>query len=338
MSLEQRAGQLIMIGTPADTATSAAIDAIGRYHAGSVILTGRSHASVAATKNVADKLQAATGESTGGTRLIVAVDQEGGKVQVLQGSGFSRMPTALYQGTHYSLTELRAHAKTWGGQLAKAGVTLNLAPVMDTVSKSFAPDNAPIGYFDREYGYTAHDVAMRATAFANGMRDAGLAVSIKHFPGLGRVTGNTDVTAGVTDTVTTRGSDSIDAFQVGIDAGARVVMMSTAMYSKLDPDVPAAFSSTIIDGLLRHDLGFSGVVISDSLDGAKQVAQWSPGDRALKFVAAGGDIILTTSATAIAPMSKALVTRAKQDPGFRTKLDAAALRVLELKESLGLLP
>src|SRR5699024_5700803 len=140
--------------------------AIKKYHVGSVILTGRSHAGVAATKKVTDALQGAAGNATGGTGLIIAADQEGGEVQVLQGPGFSDMPSALYQGTHYSLQELRSHAATWGSQLAKAGVNLDLAPVMGTVSKSFAPDNAPIGYFDREYGHTAHDVAMRGTAFA----------------------------------------------------------------------------------------------------------------------------------------------------------------------------
>src|SRR5699024_994963 len=137
--------------------------------------------------------------------------------------------------------------------------------------QSFAPRNKPIGYYDREFGYHAHDVGMRATAFANGMRDAGVSVAIKHFPGLGRVTGNTDVTAGVTDTTTTRHANSLDAFEIGIEAGAKVVMVSTAMYSKIDPGTPAAFSSTVMNGMLRDDLGFRGVIISDSLDGTEQV-------------------------------------------------------------------
>lgn len=191
MSLGQRIGQLLMVGTPADTASSAAINTIKEFHVGSVILTGRSHQSVSATKAITEKLQDAAGpQATAGTGLIIATDQEGGNVQVLQGAGFSSMPTALYQGTHYSLTQLRSHAATWGGQLNAAGVNVNLAPVMDVVSQSFAAQNAPIGYFDRKYGYTAHEVGMR--------------------------------------------------------------------------------------GMLRGDLGFTGVIISDSLDGAKQVQPWTP--------------------------------------------------------------
>jgi beta-N-acetylhexosaminidase len=338
MSLPQRVGELLMVGTPAGKASSGAIKTIGRDHVGSVILTGRSHAGVAHTKKVTRKLQAATGSAaTGGTKLIIAADQEGGDVQVLQGHGFGAMPSALYQGTHYSLKSIRSHADTWGKQLQKAGVNLNLAPVMDTVSKSFAPHNAPIGHFDREFGYTAHEVGMRGTAFANGMRDAGMAVSLKHFPGLGRVKGNTDVTAGVTDTVTGRHSKSVGAFATGVDAGAKVVMVSTAMYSKIDPHTPAAFSPTVLRGMLRGDLGFDGVIISDSLDGAKQVAKWSPAARAVKFVEAGGDLILDTGPSIIRPMYSALIKRAKKKPAFAQRVNHAALHVLHLKKQVGLL-
>jgi beta-N-acetylhexosaminidase len=337
MSLAQRVGELLMVGTPAGAASSGAVGAIRRYHVGSVILTGRSHAGVAHTKRVAHTLQAAGAKATGGAGLIVAADQEGGEVQVLQGPGFSSMPSARYQGSHYSLKTIRSHALTWGKQLNRAGITLNLAPVMDTVSKSFAPKNAPIGHFHREFGYTAHNVAMRATAFANGMRDAGVAVSLKHFPGLGRVRGNTDVTAGVTDTTTTRHSKSVGAFGTGVKAGAGVVMVSTAMYAKIDPHTPAAFSSTIMRGMLRGDLGFSGVIISDSLDGAKQVQKWTPAQRALKFVTAGGDLILDTEASIIPSMYSALMAKAKASKDFRKRVDDAALRVLTFKQHHGLL-
>ena len=112
---------------------------IRRQHVGSVILTGRSHASVSATRAVSRRLQAAaTAAATGGVPLVVAADQEGGNVQVLQGPGFSRMPTALTQGG-WGADALKASARTWGQQLAAAGVNLNLAPVMDTVPSAARP-------------------------------------------------------------------------------------------------------------------------------------------------------------------------------------------------------
>ena len=105
-------------------------------------------------------------------------------------------------------------ATTWAKQLASAGVNLNLAPVADTVpSAAFAPSNAPIGAKQRQFGYTPSTVSSHASAFTKGMRAGGVMVSAKHFPGLGRVTGNTDTTSGVTDRTTTRTDSYLTPFK-----------------------------------------------------------------------------------------------------------------------------
>ena len=114
-------------------------------------------------------------------------------------------------------------------------------------------------------------------------------------------------------------------------------MMSTAVYARLDPGTPAAFSRPIVSGLLRGTLGFRGVVVSDDVGHAKQVAAYSPGERAVRFVSAGGDLVLTVVATQADAMVSALVARAKADPDFRKLVDAAALRVLQAKQARGLL-
>ena len=99
-----------------------------------------------------------TGTATAKVPLFVATDQEGGNVQVLQGPGFSRMPTALTQGTWADST-LTANARTWGVQVRRSGVDVNLAPVMDTVPAASAASNPPIGHYQREYGHTPAVVA-----------------------------------------------------------------------------------------------------------------------------------------------------------------------------------
>ena len=101
-------------------------------------------------------------------------------------------------------------------------------------------------------------------------------MTAKHFPGLGHVTANTDTTSGVKDTVTTRTSADLAPFRSAITAGARIVMVSSAVYTKIDAARPAVFSPTVINGMIRHDLGFSGVVISDDLGNAKQVRHGLP--------------------------------------------------------------
>jgi beta-glucosidase-like glycosyl hydrolase len=337
MSTAQRVGQLFMVGGAATGPGSATYAAISNYHVGSAMLTGRSSLSTSATLLVTRSLQArATTIATLGVPLFVATDQEGGNVQVLRGSGFSRIPTALTQGTWY-ISTLRSNALTWGRQLRSAGVNLNLAPVLDTVPYAMRDTNKPIGYYDREFGYTTSVVSGHGSAFMSGMLGAHVGTSVKHFPGLGRVTANTDVSAGVTDYVTTYDDPYLGPFRTAVNAGTPFVMMSLADYDKIDPHVPAAFSRKIIGGMLRSDLGFGGVVISDSL-AAEQVQAWSPGTRAVNFVNAGGDLILMTDPTQIPAMVNAVLSKANSDSTFLAKVNTAALRVLFAKQRMGLIP
>ncbi len=335
MSEPQRIGQLFMVGGAATGVSSATLSTISTYHVGNVILTGRSSAGVSATHAVTNGLQArATSAATLGVPLFVGTDQEGGEVQVLSGQGFSMIPQALTQGT-WSTSTLQGSARTWGGQLKAAGVNLNLAPVMDTVPSGEV--NPPIGFFNREFGRTTAVVGPHGTAFAVGMAQAGVAATVKHFPGLGRVDANPDTGSGVTDHVTTFADAYLAPFKTAIQAGAPFAMMSTAYYHLIDATRPAAFSSKIIGGMLRSEMGFKGVVISDDLGSAKQVAAWSPGNRAVDFIDAGGDMVLTVSASVLPAMVSAVSARAASSSSFRAKVDAAALLVLKAKQAQGLI-
>ncbi|MGN6613267.1 MAG: glycoside hydrolase family 3 N-terminal domain-containing protein [Angustibacter sp.] len=337
MTLAQRVGQLLMVGSSADRADAATRRAVTRYHAGNVMLTGRSSAGVGATARVSRTLQAqASAATTGGVPLLVATDQEGGQVQVLSGAGFSRIPAALTQGSWATAT-LRSRAAQWGRQLRAAGVQVNLAPVADTVPESLGRSNAPIGRYSREFGHDPDTVGAHAAAFAAGMRAAEVAVAVKHFPGLGRVRDNTDTSSGVTDATTTRTDPYLRPFREAIAAGAPMVMMSSAVYSRIDDGHPACFSRAVVTGLLRGGLGFDGVVISDDLGDARQVQRWSAGSRAVQLVAAGGDVVLTVDPDDAPAMFTALYSKAKSDKAFRAKVDAAALRVLRLKAAYGVL-
>ena len=332
MSEQQRVGQLLMVDCPTSGVAAATTAAIAQDAVGSVILDGTSQAGVGPIRAITDQLQS---QAPKGVGLFVATDQEGGEVQRLQGPGFTNIVSAVQQGSIPPAT-LQGYAQGWGQQLKAAGVNIDLAPVFDTVPAGFG-SNPPIGDLDREYGNTPDVVAAHALAVQRGLMSAGIDVTPKHFPGLGRVHGNTDLTSGVTDTVTTANDPYLQPFRQAIAAGAPFVMMSTAIYDRLDPGTPAAFSKTIVTGLLRGQLGFNGVVISDDLGAAKQVSGYTWGQRAVDFVAAGGDVVLTVSAEAAAPMTQALLQRADSDPAFKQLVDAAALRVLQAKAALGLL-
>ncbi len=334
-SVEEKVGQLFVVGLDLGAGKPVSAAAVTQDHVGNVFLHGRSTAGVAAVRAQVTAFTALVSPTTThGERMLVAVDQEGGKVQSLSGSGFTTIPAATAQAS-LAPDELRAQAATWGRQLAAACVTWNLAPVMDLVPASSAAQNPPVGALQRNYGTTASSVTTHAGAFIAGMSSAGVATAIKHFPGLGYVTANTDATAGVTDTVTGFDSTAVGVFRAGVQAGASTVLMSTAVYSRMDPNAPAAFSSTVVQHGVREVLGFPGVVVTDDLSGATQVAAWSPGERAIDAIAAGCDMVLfSKDPTVVHAAVAAVVAKAKADPAFAARVDESARRVLALKAQL----
>ena len=332
LSLEERVGQLFMVGTSVDGADPVTLAAVADGGIGGIFLHGRSSAGAAATAQlVAAFTDLHDPESP---RLWVATDQEGGDVQVLSGEGFEAMPTALTSAQRDDAT-LRADAARWGAQLAAAGIDMNLAPVVDIVtSPETAADNKPIGIYNREYGFDEATVAAKAGAFAQGMRDAGILPTLKHFPGLGRVTGNTDYAADVLDTTVDAASADVAVYRTLIPQGPAVVMMATAVYELIDPTAPAAFSAPVVTGLLRDQLGFDGVVMTDDLSATAQVERWTPADRATLAIDAGVDLLLVSADASVYPeMYAAVRDRAESDPVFREKVDASARRIVELKSA-----
>jgi len=334
LSDRQEVGQLLMVGVDAaepGTWTSA----LQSYPVGGVFLAGRSTAdsqTLAADIAVAQR----SAVRIGGVKAHIAVDQEGGYVQSLRGPDFPPIPAAVQQGQE-STGDLADSTATWSARLVKAGITLDLAPVADTVPAGTEADNPPIGGQDRQYGSTSGSVAQSVRTVVTSMNGVGLGSTVKHFPGLGRVTVNTDTGVGAVDSETSASDPYLQPFKDGIAAHATAVMISSARYPQLDPDDIAAFSKPIITGLLRNSLGFEGLVISDDLGGAVAVSDVSIGQRAVKFISAGGDMVLTVQSTDIGPMAAALKWEAALSPAFRARLSEAALHVLQSKQSLGLL-
>jgi beta-N-acetylhexosaminidase len=333
----QRVGQLFLAGVTADAVGSATEAALARYHFGSLLLaTDTSEGAAAVSAATAHIQSLATPAMTGSARFFIAVNQEGGTVQALTGPGFPVMPSALIQGS-WPVSELRQQAASWGRELRAAGVNLDLAPVMDVVPKATAGSNAPIGELDREFGYSPDVTGPHGAAFIEGMASAGVATSAKHFPGLGRATGNTDFTADVVDTVTTPDDPYLGSFRSAISAGVPFVMVALATYTKIDPSHLAVFSPVIMN-LLRSRLGFRGVIISDDLGDAAAVASMPAGERAIDFIEAGGDMITTQSLPPAEAMAQAVLARAAADAAFRSQVNAAVMRILSAKQAYGLLP
>lgn len=338
MTESQRIGQIFMLGLIKDRLDATERAAIAQFHFGSVSFTAKTAAGVAAVRTISDAVQAqATPAATGGVGFFVAANQEGGLIQALSGPGFDVMPSALSQGT-LAPAVLEQKAARWGRQLRAAGVNLDFAPVADVVPPGTDAQNAPIGQLQREFGHDPATVSSHVAAFIAGMREAGIATTAKHFPGLGRVEGNTDFTAGVDDSITRRNDPFLAPFAKAVDRGVPFVMVSLATYERIDADHLAVFSPTVIGGMLRGDLGYRGVVISDALGAAKAIASIPPATRAVDFLDAGGDMIISNQSAPAIEMAQALASLAAERPSFRERVDNAALHVLRAKEAVGLLP
>jgi beta-N-acetylhexosaminidase len=333
MSLREQVGQLLMVGINSAGPTNADAAVIEATRAGSILLLGNSTAGLTAVHRVTVRVRevARRPEQVG---TLVAVDQEGGLVQRLKGTGFSTMPSAVSQGKLANST-LAADAKSWGRQLRTAGIDVNLAPVADVVPASMININQPIGELRRYYSTSPSVVAAKVRAFVAGMSSAGVATSVKHFPGLGRVRGNTDFQANVVDSTTVRHDAALAGFVAGTKAGVDMVMVSSATYSKIDSKHRAAFSSVVIRTMIRRDLGFTGVVISDDL-AARAMQDLTPGTRVIRFIEAGGDLAIIGDPTIAQRAADSVVAEAERDPAFARLVAVSATRVVQLKHRRGL--
>lgn len=331
MTLRERVGQLVMAPLYAGSDPSVLSDLIADRHVGSILLIGNWTSGV---DGVAQSVAALQSYAPDGNKLLVTADQEGGLVQHLQGDGFDRMPSATDQGA-MSLDRLRDSASVWGSQLKSAGVNIDLAPVVGTVTVPRA-SNDPIGALDRDFGLDADGNAQHAKAFIQGMHDADVGSVVKHYPGLGAVTGNTDFTTdGILDTTTTLDGEQIEAFNSSLDANPAMVMMSLATYQAIDPNNPAVFSSTLITDYLRGKVGFQGVVTSDSMSAAA-LGGFEPSDLGVRLVDAGGDLACIGDTDYVQPILDGLYAKASSDSVFSNKVRQSAIRVMTLKYDMGL--
>jgi beta-N-acetylhexosaminidase len=214
-------------------------------------------------------------------------------------------------------------------------VTIDLAPVADVVPSSLGKGNPPIGAFNRQYGSTPGPVATDVATVVTAAQAAGVQTTLKHFPGLGRVRANTDTSRDARDDTTTATDPALEPFAKGIAAGSTAVMISSARYPKLDPDAIAAFSQPIVTGLLRQKMGFDGLVMSDDLGAAEAAGTVPVGERAVRFIRAGGDLVLTVRPSDASPMTEALLKAARADKSFAARVTESAGRVLRSKANAG---
>jgi beta-N-acetylhexosaminidase len=309
----------VVMGTLVAPPTPAFLARVRRGLMGGVLFLGNDWLRKSTAKRVTAELQQAA--CTRGEPLLIGVDQEGGIVRRLAWAPPTEAPSEMRSPAD-------AHAQGVGTATAlrSVGIDVDFAPVVDTPSS-----NANF-LGSRAYSHSRTWNAKMAHAFVTGLQGGGgVAGTAKHFPGLGRAGGNTDNGKIVITSAASKLRADLAPFQAAVKAGVKLVMISTAIYPKLDASrKPAAFSPTII-GILRKALRFKGVTVTDSLTAPAAVAIH---DAAAKAMLAGSDLLLYGSEGTSEQAYSTLVADAAARPRLRARLTQAAGRIRALKTSL----
>lgn len=323
----QKVDQLIVTGFSGTDATAAAVGSLEHRRPGGLFVSEANWQSADQGAALLAEIDVAAG---GGIPPLLVTSQEGGFFRRL--SGLPPSEDQLEVGSRGSPAGTERWARGASRRLREVGLHVNLGLLADV-----APLQSPVG--DRTFGADPQEVAPLVSASLRGCVTARLACGVRHFPGLGGASQDTD--EGPATVSLSRGQlDQRDlvAFRAAIDAGAPIVVLSHAFYAPLDPVTPASLSPAVATDLLRGELGFEGVAITDDLEAGAIRAGRTPSRAAVEAVNAGADMVLIEDGGDAAERARmALLDAARSGALPQARLEEAVGRVLRLKASIGLL-
>jgi len=311
------------------------MNAVRRGHVGGVTLFRSLNVdSPAQIRELTERLQA-TARQAGRPPLLIAVDQEGGQLMAL-GDATTPFPGNMALGATRSAELARRVGFAIGRELAALGVNVNYAPVADV---NLNPHNPVIG--TRAFGEAPDLVATLSAALGRGLQAAGVAATAKHFPGHGDTAGDSHHgTPVVTHDMETLRRIDLPPFQAAIEAGVRLILTAHVAVPALDdqPDRPATLSARILRGVLRNELKFEGVIVTDALD-MRAISQGAElYVDAICAALAGADVLLLTSFLDQPGIYATLLQAARRGLLPMTELEASAARIATLKQWLAAQP
>jgi len=329
-------GQVLMPSVNLSDPGPGAAALVTKYKLGGVILMGNiENVSASATagqvRTLTDAIRAAAknlgNAASGQVEPLTATDQEYGWVTRIK-SGLVQLPSAMTFGAA-GQPQLTENAwKGAGTELAAVGINVDFAPDADVLGSS---SNFVIG--SRSYGSDPKVVSPQVAAAVKGLQSAGVAATIKHFPGHGHTNVNSHEALPVlTQSLASLKSGDLPPFQAGIDAGTWLVMSGHLEVKAIEPGLPASFSHKALVDVLRGEMGFKGVVVTDALN-MEPPMRWAPGDSAVRAMLAGNDLLLMPPDLAAA--QQGLLDALKSGRLPRARLIEAVTRILTLKVRLG---
>ena len=332
MTLDQKLGQMMIVQFVGPTYSLDISTMISQYHVGATLLFTKNN-------NIADRgqlkglIQQMKSNST--LPLIVAIDQEGGTVDRLQALDGPRTAAADIGATNDPGKAMAAGIQD-AHDLTSYGFNLNLAPVVD-VTNVYNPQ-----LYDRTYGNNAALVTKMAQAYLQGLQQSGkVSGTLKHFPGLGDV--GVDPHLGVPDLYRSKSDlEAIDwaPYRALIQQGnVHAIMVTHEIVHAIDSSIPSSLSHKIVTGILRNELGFQGVILTDSLTMEGITAYYTEAQAAAVAVEAGSDLLMGATTTAdVASMIQGIRQAIDSGEISQQRIDDSVRRILMLKYQMGLLP
>lgn len=337
MTTEEKVGQLLMPafrrtvdGSPLLHLDETTRDFLADFQPGGIILFSEN---INTAQQIIDLISDFQSQSA--IPLFIAVDEEGGTVSRLTASGkidFPASPGNQVLGSHHSPEDVAELGRQMALRLRELGFNMNMAPVADVNTN---PQNPVIG--DRSFGSDPFLVADFSVAMASGMLEAGVIPVLKHFPGHGDTREDTHFSQVVVPHDRQR-LESVEwvPFKAGIEAGLPAIMTAHLKVPAIIPDDrPATLSSEMLTEILRMDLGFKCVIITDALEMGAITSGWPPGEAAVEAFLAGADILLMPAS--LQEAHAGLLEAFQEGRITEERLNESVLRILRLKEAAGLL-
>ncbi len=325
--MAQLIGQKLVVRMDGTTPSASLVGRIRRGEVGGVVLFGANITTRVALVALTHRLHQAAIDG-GQPRLLVAVDQEGGSVRRIPWAPPTLSPPAL--GRLDSTTTSRNQGSATGAALKSLGIDIDFAPVADVpvATSSFLYQQG------RTWSFAATRTSALTVAFSQGLRSAGVIPTMKHFPGLGLATLNTDLHMVSIRASRTALAPGLLPYRAAIAAGLPLIMLSNATYTAWDPYAAAGWSPAVNTTLLRTTLGFRGVTISDGLDGTAASRGLTTAHLAFRGAKAGTDMLLVTGSEATSRgVYASLVAAAVAGTIPAALLRASYTRILALKAS-----
>jgi beta-N-acetylhexosaminidase len=327
-TLGQMIGHKLVVSMDGTRSSASLLRRVRRGRIGGVLIHSWNFASAAQLGAITSKLQQAAADG-GQPRLLIAVDQEGGPVKTVSWIPPTISPWRM--GELGSSETARSQGRKTGAALRDLGINTDFAPVADVPAST-----ASFMYQEgRTWSFSARKTARLANAFALGLADRHALASMKHFPGLGFATRNTDSYVVRITATKSQLAPGLKPYRRAVGNGVPLIMLSNAVYDAYDRRHAAGWSQAIGTQLLRGELGFQGATITDSLDAAARTRGLSTDRLAIRAAAAGTDLILLTrSEAASRSVYKSLLGAASDGRISHARLLASYRRIITLKMGL----